>query len=254
MVPIPILLYHRVNTSAGATPPSVFHSHMQLLHERGIRAISLDEFESVLAGQITGDHRSVLITFDDGSQDCLTQALPVLTEFNFYGTAFVISDHMGSICGGIRPRDGVLSWQEANQLMSSGRFALQSHSHTHVKWSFDNLGKNALADDLARALDTLEAGLKVPRSSFTHIAWPWGRCNPEWESLAYDFGFSHQYMVQKGAVTKAGRSLRLPRLCCDAMPTVTFARWISQLTTPWSARGVNLIFGTARKLRHGLAY
>ena len=232
----------------------MFREHMRHLAARGICGIPLAEFESVMSAERFLHKPAVLITFDDGSRDCLTDALPVLTEFDHSATAFLITGRMQGSNDGLSPYGNALSWDEARTLQDSGRFALQSHSHSHSRWQFDDAGHMQLAEELRRSRATLASELGGGIDRFCHLAWPWGRCSLVSESTAMDLGYTYQYLVQKGAITHSGATLRLPRLCCDGMPTVNFVRWIDVLTNPFRTYAANRIFGSIRKWRHGLSY
>ncbi|MBP9058905.1 MAG: polysaccharide deacetylase family protein [Rhodoferax sp.] len=252
--PIPILLYHKIGYDAGSTTPDIFDAHMKYLKSNNIHGVSLSSFESFIKNRIEQQSRSVLISFDDGSLDILTQALPVLSRYNFNGVAFLISSFMTQQNTSSNNIDRTLTWNEARFLRDSGRFALQSHSHTHEQWNFDRKNESILIDELKLSRNTLSSELGIPLSNLTHLAWPWGRCNENWESIANAVGFTYQYLVQKGAVTKIDKTLRLPRLCCDGMHPATFARWMKLFFSPGGAVSINHLLGGLRILRHGIGY
>jgi peptidoglycan/xylan/chitin deacetylase (PgdA/CDA1 family) len=252
--PIPLLLYHEIGTSAGATPPSTFRAHMAYLHRQGIVALSLTDFEEALSDRHLPAMPSVLITFDDGSRTCLTEALPILEEFDFRATAFLITDRMCGGDSGLGAYGNALTWDEVRALQASGRFAIQSHSHTHSRWPFDETGQVLVKDELRKSREKLAVELHSSIDQFEHVAWPWGRCNQAFETIAEDVGFKYQYLVQRGAVVHSNSKIRLPRLCCDGMSAASFSRWIDTLTTPSGAQIVNHAFGAVRRLRHGMAY
>ncbi len=251
---LPILLYHRIGHGKDATPPHLFRQHMRHLVDRGISGVPLSDFELLAAGRGDQERPSVMISFDDGSQDCLTEALPVLAEFDLHATVFLITGRMRGCNEGRTPYGNALSWNEARELQASGRIALQSHSHTHSAWPFSMAGQLLLAGELRQSRARLIAELGGDDRTFCHLAWPWGRCSTGFESLAKEIGYTHQYLVQRGALTAPGRTLRLPRLCCDGMSTARFSRWIEILSSPILARSANGLYGGIRHLRRGLAY
>lgn len=252
-VSIPILLYHRIDHGASSTPASVFAAHMAYLAARKIRTLTLDEFEQILGGRQALTTPAVLLTFDDGSVDCLHEVLPVLEANDQFATGFLITGRMR----GSQPLgqyDNALSWDEARELVRSGRFQFQSHSHSHTQWPFDQGGIDALAAELALSRETLARELDRPIEEFRHLAWPWGRCNLDFERIAAQLGYSYQYLVQTGSVKHLHLTQRLPRICCDGMPLQTFRHWL-ELTTSGPLSGpVNLAFGLYRKARHGMGY
>lgn len=247
---IPVLLYHRIGTGPNSTAPDVFREHMRILYSQGIKVLSLQQFERTLAGELIQDCPSVYITFDDGSRTGLTEALPVLSRFNFNATSFLITGRMA----GNSAYSDALSWEEVRELQSSGRFSFQSHSHTHSRWERDEAGRVSVRNEFENSRLTLVKELGGSLADYRHLAWPWGRCFPEFEAIGLELGFSFQYLVQKGAVRRAGDRLRLPRLCCDGMSVTAFERWIGILTSKRWSGAVNTIYGSLRGFRHGLAY
>jgi peptidoglycan/xylan/chitin deacetylase (PgdA/CDA1 family) len=77
------------------TSPEKFELQMRYLKRRGLQGVSMRELcRSRDAGFTKG---LVGLTFDDGYQDFLHNALPVLESLGFTATVFVISDMLGSM-------------------------------------------------------------------------------------------------------------------------------------------------------------
>jgi peptidoglycan/xylan/chitin deacetylase (PgdA/CDA1 family) len=257
---IPILLYHHVDESGDAfsTPPATFERELAWLANRGYRSLTLAEFDRAVAGTSHAPPaRAVLITFDDGYADLSKTVAPALRRHGFTGVAFVIT----GLCGRTGPAGEVtgasgnhVSWSEARALATDGVLEFQSHSHSHERWSNEAGADGALAANLAASVDVLADELRLPRSYFRHLAWPWGRCTESWEHIARDLGLTHQHIVQRGAVTRVGQSTRLPRICFDGASAQSFRRWVTVLSSPVGARACNRIFGTIRARKHGLGY
>lgn len=253
-ISIPILLYHRIDHGSWSTPASVFADHMTYLSARKIRTLALGEFEQVISGQMELEGPAVLLSFDDGAVDCLHKVLPVLEANNQFATGFLITGRMRGSSHELGEYEHALSWDEARELMNSGRFQFQSHSHTHTKWPLNADGENSLAQELDLSRRTLSDELRRPIEEFRHLAWPWGRCTQEFEKLASQLGYSHQYLVQTGSVKHVNLTKRLPRICCDGMSLATFKRWVEFTTSIALSGPVNLAFGLSRKIRHGMGY
>ena len=232
---LPVLTYHRVADQTSSAPEAVFCQHMRWLAEAGYQAISLAEFEGVMAGRFRPRPRSVLVSFDDGCDSDFMVAMPLLAELGFHAVSFLVTDRIGS--------GSCLTWAQARLMQASGVFSFQSHSHSHV-----------LRQDLALSRQLISEFLSVPSSDLRHLAWPWGRCDAGFEAVALELGFDYQYLVQRGAVMGSGRHLRLPRWCCENTPLPVFARTLSWLSAPLSAKPINLLTGSVRLWRHGLGY
>lgn len=90
-----ILMFHRVippdqmsryDMAAFEITPQALEMLLNFFLERGYRVISLDQVSDVLAGGAASD-KFIVLTFDDGYKDTLTNAYPILRE---YGAPFTI--------------------------------------------------------------------------------------------------------------------------------------------------------------------
>jgi peptidoglycan/xylan/chitin deacetylase (PgdA/CDA1 family) len=95
-----ILTYHAVTPSE---PPlgdwcflsqKKFMAQMKTLHRLGARVLPLaDAASALLEGKLSG--RCVAITFDDGYRNNVTAALPILEQFGFPATVFLVTGLVG---------------------------------------------------------------------------------------------------------------------------------------------------------------
>lgn len=85
-----VLLYHRVNDVPDAyglgVPPAIFESHLQWLQSE-CRIVALDELLGTPPEQLPS--RAVAVTFDDGYEDNLGAAVPILQRVNAPATFFL---------------------------------------------------------------------------------------------------------------------------------------------------------------------
>ena len=105
-----ILVYHRVHeadraqlnflSETLAVSPARFDAQMAYL-SRHYRVMPLAEALRSLEEAPTSAKDSVVITFDDGYRDNLTDALPALARYGLPATIFVATDHIGT---------GTLTW------------------------------------------------------------------------------------------------------------------------------------------------
>ena len=89
---IPTLTYHKIDfgfeLGLNKIHPSKFNKHIQLLSKKGYKAITTKcEYSS----------KKVFITFDDGYQNVLLNALPIMQKVKFKGIIFVSSNFIGKI-------------------------------------------------------------------------------------------------------------------------------------------------------------
>jgi peptidoglycan/xylan/chitin deacetylase (PgdA/CDA1 family) len=253
---IPILLYHRIDARGDSlsTHPDTFEHELAWLADRGYRSLTLAEFDRAVAGAASSvPKRAFLVSFDDGYADLSTAVAPALRRYGFSGVAFLIT----SLCARSDPAGASgnhLSWSQARALASDGVLEFQSHSHSHERWSAEADAERVVAGDLSGSVDVLTEELRLPRSYFRHLAWPWGRCNESWERTGRSLGLTHQHIVQRGAITRTGQTTRLPRICFDGASARSFRTWMTVLSSAAGARACNRLFGTIRARKHGLGY
>jgi peptidoglycan/xylan/chitin deacetylase (PgdA/CDA1 family) len=116
--------YYRINTS-----PSRFREQMCHLKEKGCRVISLSEAialshpakeELGLPSPLEG--RFVVLTFDDGYQDFLTEAFPILQDLGYPATIFLPTGFIGKKTRAKFKGKPCLTWEEVRALSRYGEW------------------------------------------------------------------------------------------------------------------------------------
>ena len=117
------LVYHRIppNSARGLS------QQLKALRNFG-EFIEPDEVTSLLSGDAFNG-RYFLVTFDDGYDYTVTNALPVLLDHNIKALMFVISDFLVN-----PPHEGFLTEEGCREWMRAG-MAIGSHTNRHRKLS-----------------------------------------------------------------------------------------------------------------------
>lgn len=152
-----VLCYHAVgDVAAGA-----FVSAAQLDRQLGL-LVAGGYRRSTFTEAVLGSHddRVLAVTFDDGHESVLTDALPVLERHALIGTVFPRLDLLGT--------EGFLTLQGLQALAAAG-WEIGSHTLTHRKLSA--LPDDELDHELRGSKAELESLLGVPCRS---IAFPGG--------------------------------------------------------------------------------
>jgi peptidoglycan/xylan/chitin deacetylase (PgdA/CDA1 family) len=140
-----ILLFHRVNDEDDdpmSTPTYIFEDMIKKI-KNNYRPISLQELiEKIRQGEKI-EHSTVVITFDDGYRDNVTNALPILEKHGVPATFFIASGYVGT--NKVFPWDEEnrnkfenLTWDDVRYIRRKG-FEIGSHTINHV-----NLGEVSL--------------------------------------------------------------------------------------------------------------
>jgi peptidoglycan/xylan/chitin deacetylase (PgdA/CDA1 family) len=97
---------------------------MTWLKQKGYTTITPDDLYEALRHGKKLPRLPVLLTFDDGYEDAYINAVPILSEFGFTGTFFVVTGWIDD------NKDGYLSWLQAQEMVKEGMF-IQNHSREH---------------------------------------------------------------------------------------------------------------------------
>lgn len=167
-----ILGYHAIGTVIPGDPyglccaPAAFERQMELIASgRFGKPVSMS------------DERGIAITFDDGFQDALTTAAPILAKF---GLPFTVCVTPGLLDSG-RP---YLDWTELAALAKVPGCEIGAHGLTHAK--LDALDGAALARELTESRRRLEEAAGRPVTSMT---WPHGAASRRTSAAAAAAGF-----------------------------------------------------------------
>ena len=215
--PVPILLYHSVGTDAAPdyrrhwmVSPDRFRQQLEWLSSNGYRGITASALADYRISGGPLPPRPILITFDDGLGDFASEALPVLTEFGFPATLFVVTGCVGStsrwlarLGEGDRP---MLSWSELRELQDQ-RVECGAHTCSHPQ--LDVISLAAAKAEIVLSKAVLEEKLGRPVRSF---AYPHGYTSSAIRRLVQDAGFSLGFGVRNGASSKRQHDFGLSRI------------------------------------------
>lgn len=235
--PVPILLYHSVDTACSAAyrpwmvTPQRFERQMAYLADNGYRPVDASTLSARRAAGIPPGPETVLITFDDGLRDFASGALPILTRFGFPATLFVVSGHVGgtsrwlsNIGEGERP---MLTWTELRELGEQG---VECGAHTSSHPQLDLLSSAAAADEIARSKRVLEDGLARAVDAF---AYPHGYATAAIRQAVKDIGFASAFRVRNALSSPQEDRFALSRITMsEDMDARDMARLLSGQSLP----------------------
>ncbi|MBI4468808.1 MAG: polysaccharide deacetylase family protein [Acidobacteria bacterium] len=200
-----ILAYHEVP----ARRP--LEDQLRWIREGGYRGVSLHQLLSCLTSHQPLPERAVALTFDDGYLDQFTHGAPLLLEYGFTATFFVLGDRRKGICywegeGMELPRRPLMGVQELRQLSRSG-FEIGCHGLTHRQLT--RLTRSDQQREILEGRSRLEndLGLRI-----TLFSYPYGDMNTEVASLVQEAGFEGGVSTVRGPVTSGDDPFKLRRM------------------------------------------
>jgi peptidoglycan/xylan/chitin deacetylase (PgdA/CDA1 family) len=134
-----ILTYHRVNDRHPhdrlTVHPDAFAAQMEALRRSLRPVVPLGQSLPALRGAAPLPAGALALTFDDGYEDNLAHALPILDRYSFPATFFVVSGLMGTgdtldRYRGCCNADRMLDWSQVQELRAHGH-TVGGHGRTH---------------------------------------------------------------------------------------------------------------------------
>ena len=203
-----ILTYHSIgyrNHEMNVTPED-FREQMAWLCEEQ-KVISL---EAAAAGEL-----GIAITFDDGYQDNLLNAAPLLSGLDLPATIFMVAGRAGKILAGdTEPETGLLmTWAELHRWVDMG-LSVGAHTMTHPHLA--SLNDAAQSSEIMLSKAALEGRLGIAVNA---IAYPYGSAldyNQTSMRLAKQAGFQLAVSNQYGHNEPETNPWALKRIWVDA--------------------------------------
>jgi peptidoglycan/xylan/chitin deacetylase (PgdA/CDA1 family) len=194
---LPILTYHRLlpeypDRTADPKRISVsqdqFRSHLGWLARLGYTTVSLADYPAALDARRALARRSFAITFDDGYEEVLTLALPVLKEFGFTATVFAVAGQLGGTNAWDDGKAKLLTVDQYRTLLGAG-ITIGAHTCRHVHLT--QVDANTARQEISESKIKLESALGKPVRLF---AYPYGEYNAATASdvkkAGFDAGFA----------------------------------------------------------------
>ena len=172
---------------------NTLRNHIEVLVLNGLRGISVGE-----ALAVSGLTQAVAITFDDGSETDSLVAAPLLAQYKFNATFYVVSNWIN--------RRGWLSSRQLHELANAG-FEIGCHSRSHA--FLTDLELPDLRNEIAVAKVELEQILGRP---IEHFSCPGGRWSQRVSQVAREAGFRSVVTSQTGINDPRSDSYRLARV------------------------------------------
>lgn len=213
---VPILMYHQVARPAPAAyahytvTPVVFARQMRVLAACGYRSVSLECLGRTRAAGLPIPKRTVVITFDDGFQDAIRHAVPVLAKYGFTATFFVVAGLIGRTSEWTRARRAIempLADLGALREIDRAGFTIGSHTMTHRRIAdlTEDEGRRELHESRQRLEDWLGRTVR-------DLAYPYGSASESVRRLAADCGYLRACSTIEGLSPQTDDPLMLRRV------------------------------------------
>lgn len=211
---VPILMYHKVapvdprSTLKGHyVPPKLFAKQMAALADAGYQSVPLS---TLFNEEEPLPEKPIVITFDDGYENFLTHALPVLVRTGFTATVFLVADALGKTnCWDVKTGDVEERLMDLPQIREARSVGTEFGSHTLHHADLPAIGPEEAWREVADSRSRLEDELGEPVTTFCY---PYGRKSPEVKEMVERAGYRLACSTEKGANTPSTDPFALRRI------------------------------------------
>ena len=202
---VPVIMYHRVINNAENEGvygtyiyEDMFKKHLQYLKDKNYTVITFKDLDKIgWRNRFEKGKKYIILTFDDGYKDNYDLAFPILKEFNFKATIFL----MGSLtynewdvkAGGER-KFSLMSVEMIKEMQDYG-IEFGAHTFNHPK--INTLSNEEIAHQIVDVRKPLEE--KIGKEIIT-FAYPYGILNDYAKEMAKKAGYTFALATDSGSV------------------------------------------------------
>ncbi len=209
----PILMYHAIDWVTDEDDPHLtcispkqFEAQMLYLKRRNLRGVSMRELLSAMRERKA--RRLVGLTFDDGYENFLQTALPVLERFGFSATVFVLAAMFGKKNSWIStPQMKLLDIDEVREVAKRG-IEIGSHGMRHTELA-GKLDPRLLKYELICSRDILN---KVLPEEVDGFCYPYGRVENRVVQAVQQAGYTYACGTSATGGIRWGSIYNTPRI------------------------------------------
>ena len=186
---VSVLMYHMIGSetdNSAIMSAENLRWQMEYLRDHGYHPITMQELADYVTKEAPLPSKPVCITFDDGYEDNYTIVYPLMKEFGFPWTVFVITGSVG--------QPNRMTWDQLAEMADSQTVTIASHTVTHPR--LHNLPPDEVKREIVGAQQALKEHLGIDNP---WIAYPYGDYDETVDAIAKAAG------IRLAVTTDAGR-------------------------------------------------
>ena len=219
---LPILVYHKIDRIPPGSrypknyvTPEQFEAQLVFLARHRYTSVGFADYLAYRRGERLLPPRAIIITFDDGYRSNRTIALPLLRQYGFGATIFLVTAQVGKTNAWDRDelQEPLLDAADIHAMQAEGGggggkvIDFGSHTATHARLT--RLASVDALRELRSSREQLGALLGKP---VTVVCYPYGDYNRATLQLARDAGYEAGVIIRRRMNTDATDPLELRRI------------------------------------------
>lgn len=213
--------------------PQDFEKQMQMLKDRGITVIGMQDLLAWRRGEKSIPPRAAVISFDDGWKSQYDVAWPIMKKFGYTFTMFIYTE---GVRGGHFSGGESVTWEMLAEMRDAG-IDIEAHSATHqdLRKPYDKVAKKRLSppeyeewlqNEVVGCKQLLEQRLGIKVNCF---AVPYGFYNQHVKDIARNAGYEAMFTVYGQPITYRAQMDSLGRYVIEANKPKVFVDAISSI-------------------------
>ncbi len=187
---VSVLMYHMIGDipdNGAVLTEENFRAQLELIRKNGFHPITMAELHAYVTEGAPLPEKPICITFDDGYADNYSMVYPLMKEYGYPWTVFVITGDVG--------KPGRLTWDELRDMAESRAVTIASHTATHPELAA--ISGEAARADMAAAQQALKDNLGIENR---WLAFPYGSYDAEVIEIAKSLGIQMVVTSDSGRV------------------------------------------------------
>lgn len=133
-IPLPVIMYHSIYTdtpSEYAVTAEQVEADLQWLKNNGYQTVTAEQVIAYTRHRGNLPEKAVMITLDDGFYNNLSVLVPLLEKYDMTAVVSVVGSYVdnNAIKDPHNPQYSYLTWEDIDELVSSGRIETGNHTY-----------------------------------------------------------------------------------------------------------------------------
>lgn len=236
---IPVLLYHHIATedeietfgwqnNGSIVSLKNFREQMGYLKQHNYHTATLNELELFIDGKLDLPKNTVVITFDDGYLSNVSYAYPVMREYGFKGSIFMVGETSERDESNLSPEElPHIPATETYKYEDVFEFGCHTYGLHNKNMEgiplLESLPKEEIIEDLTKNNDLFNTN---------YMAYPYGSYNLNTIDYLQELGYTMAFTVEHGYVAKDSSKYELPRIVVSPKTSIeTFKTYVNLNTS-----------------------